>query len=216
MSFVRADDSLRAAKLWLSYYDFQNMNYGSEELNQYAKTLPTSFFATAHLNSQLRPSYTNSTDVRFSFDYPNYVTYTIWYYAKGNSGYFKVKRGSKILPGWFRTEEDVAKHLKSLFTDRIVSKHLIPAVEASYERSKRVRKDAEELEKQRFESDPKNWTSEKRVRTYVELKEYLSTTTDQYSDDNSVYTAWSNRGRLFEDLKKVMSEEEIRLAESEV
>lgn len=62
----------------------------------------------------------------------------------------------------------------------------------------------------------KNWTSEKRVRTYVELKEYLSTTTDQYSDDNSVYTAWSNRGRLFEDLKKVMSEEEIRLAESEV
>lgn len=216
MSFVRADDSLRAADMWLSSYDFQNMDYGSEELNSYAKTLPTSFFASAHLNSQLRPSYTNSTDVRFSFDYPNYVTYTIWYYAKGNSGYFKVKRGSKVLPGWFRTEEELAKHLKSLFTDRIVSKHLIPAVEVSYERSKRARKDAEELEKHRFESDPKNWTSEKRVRTYVELKEYLSTTTDQYSDDNSVYTAWSNRGRLFEDLKKVMSEEEIRLAESEV
>lgn len=52
------------------YYDFQNMNYGSEELNQYAKTLPTSFFVTAHLNSQLRPSYTNSTDVRFSLITP--------------------------------------------------------------------------------------------------------------------------------------------------
>lgn len=216
MSFDRAEDSLRAAKLWLSYYDFQNMNFGSEELNQYAKKLPDSFFATAHLNSQLRPSYTNSTDVRFSFDYPNYVTYTIWYYAKGNSGYFKVKRGAKVLPGWFRTEEELAKHLKSLFTDRIVSKHLIPAVEASYEWHLRDRRAAEEMNKKLFEADPKNWTSEKRVNRYVELKRYLSNTTDQYSDDNSVYTAWSNSGRFFEDLKKVMSEEEIRLAESKV
>lgn len=216
MSFDRAEDSLRAAKLWLSYYDFQNMNYGSEELNQYAKTLPTSFFATAHLNSQLRPSYTNSTDVRFSFDYPNYVTYTIWYYAKGSGGYFKVKRGSKVLPGWFRTEEELANHLKSLFTDRIVSNHLIPAVEASYERSKKTNEDTKEMQKRMFEADPQNWPSEKKVRTYADLRVYLSNTTDQYSDDNSVYTAWSDRSRLFEDLKKVMSEEEIQLAESKV
>lgn len=216
MSFDVADDSLIAANLWLSSYDFQNLDYGSEELNNYAKKLPDSFFASARLNRQARVSYTNSSDVTFEFDYPSNVVYTIWYIAKGNSGYFKVKRGDRTLPGWFRTPEETAQHLHNLFTDRIVAKHLTAAVQNSYESSERYRKSREEEEKREFDRNPANWDSDRKVKSYVNTKIYLDTSNDQYSDDGRVYEQWSNSSSFFERLKNLMTEEEIQLAESKL
>ena len=204
MSFIVADESFIAANKWLSLYDFNNLDYGSEELNNFAKSLPREFFARAYLNRQDRPSFSNSSDVTFNFDYPNSVTYTILYVARGN-GYFKVKRGSTYMSGWWKTDDDLARALKGMFTDRIVAVHLREAVKAAYARKQA---DDERLRKE-TEADPKNWTPDKRIEAYVDICSYLRTTTDNMSDYAPVYDRYSSAVDFEHTLRKIMSSEEL-------
>lgn len=204
MSFIVADESLIAAEKWIALYDFNNMDFGSEDLNEFAKTLHKSFFVRAYLNRQDRPSFSNSSDVTFNFDYPKGVTYTILYVAKGK-GYFKVKRGSIFMDGWWKTDDELARALKGMFTDRIVAVHLREAVKAAYARKQaedeRLRKEAE--------ADPKNWTPDKRIEAYVDICSYLRTTTDNRSDYAPVYDRYSSAVRLERTLRSIMSPEEL-------
>lgn len=207
MSFIVADESLIAAEKWIDLYDFNNMDFGSEDLNEFAKTLHKSFFVRAYLNRQDRPSFSNSSDVTFNFDYPKGVTYTILYVAKGK-GYFKVKRGSTVMDGWWKTDEELARALKGMFTDRIVAVHLREAVKAAYARKQakdeRLRKEAE--------ADPKNWPSEKKIEAYADVRSYLDTTTDNRSDYAPVYNRYSSAVDLEHRLRVSMTPEELAKA----
>lgn len=196
-------NSLDTAKLWISLYDFQNLDYGSKELNSFARNLSNDYFATANLIYTYDTH--DSSVVRFKFDYPNYVDYTIYHNAKG---YFKVKRGYKVLPGYFKDGESLAKYLKTLFTDAIVAKHLRPTLERYY----KDYKEREEIESRKKDEDPHNWDSERKIKEYVKLKTYLDTSLAQYSDETSVYNGWMDANDKLAILESLMTKEELEEA----
>lgn len=191
MSFYVTDDSLRLARRWLTSYDFENMDFGSEELNAYAKTLPDSWFGSAELLRNERPSFSNSSRVHFMFRFPEGVSYIIkFYYRRNYPSEYSLMRNGKILPGRYTSEDALYNRLMELFPESLVkdliAKSLKQALEASKERERKSKED-------------------KKAR-YEYLKKVMSE--DPYwerSDDSNYYMRMANNNRELKQLEKEFS-----------
>lgn len=112
------------------------------------------------------------------------------------------------MDGWWKTDDDLARALKGMFTDRIVAVHLREAVKAAY-----ARKQAEdEILRKKAEADPKNWTPDKRIEAYVDICSYLRTTTDNRSDYAPVYDRYDSAVHFEHTLRSIISQEELEKA----
>lgn len=191
MSFYVADESLRLANRWLASYDFRNMDYGSEELNEYAKTFPEEWYGDAYLIPNDRPSFSNSSKIWFRFRYPDGVSYIIrFHYKKNYPSEYSIMRNDKVLPGRFTSEDALYNRLMELFPKELVGKLVAKCLKQFLEDSKeREKKDKEE-----------------RRRRYEYIKRALEKDPDwERSDDSNYYMTMAGYKRELQQLEKEFS-----------
>ena len=191
MSFYVADESLRLATRWLTSYDFKNMEYGSEELNAYAQSLSDSWFGSAELIPNERPSFSNSSRVRFMFKFPGGVVYVVrFHYRNKYPSEYSLMRNDKILPGRYTSEDALYNRLMELFPVSLVKDLVANCLKQSLQDSKEKELKSKEERRERYEH----------LKKVFEEDPYW-----ERSDDSDYYMKMVNYRRELDALEKEFS-----------
>lgn len=201
MSYIVARESEDAAKAIVQALPLQELDYGSAEVNEYAKTLPDRFFIRTYL--QRNHGWNNTTEMSLMGPRGIIVEYLV-HYNNRRKEYTITRNGHNILDRPYASESEFVKAAAAKFTRAALLKFFKDKVTWEYQLQQKVLQGMEQAKAWEHEHNPKNWTREKQEQRFAELSNYLETTTDMYSDDSSVYDYYSDRVELHHKLKELL------------
>lgn len=201
MGYVVYKDSLHAAEEWVKRMNVTELDFGSNDLNAFVRTLSINNLISIRFSGER--GYSNKTSVMFLGTRNKFVEYVVEYYGSGHL--YDLKRdGHSVLPEKQSTQDGFATSATLLFKKSALVKWFLPLVTYLYDEHKRRKEEQARRDTARYEADPRNWSKEKQEAEYASLKEYLETSGDQYLDDYSVWEGYNTSQKLFQHLSEIL------------
>lgn len=211
MSFYRYRDSEDCAKAWISQYDFQNMDYGNPEVNEFVKTMGTPWFMNYHLMDE---KYLGD-ETRISILGANPFKLVVYHFSDGDMFGLRdmnneertkcIKRNSNIA--------EYARYLyNNVYTPEHMAKRLAPIIK---ERMKDVLEFRAKHERDEYLMHPERWTSDEKVEKWLNAVNYIEFVDPDYmyDDDGRYYRMGKRNADIVHQMEKVFNDEDWKLAE---
>lgn len=208
MSYYIPTNSVSCFFHLVSLYDFQNYDYGDEELNNFAKELDTNWFMRM--------------DQKWHRGFSDFVTFTIgnthkctinhYVFTKEDKEGFQLVIKDKKYRYMSVDEKEYAEYIYNyvLTPERLIPRITKLLIEYKAKVDEQIRKKDEED----LKHNPARWTPEKRIEKYIEYLHIWKHDDRVYSDDYRVYQEYNAFMDRFNKLKKALSPEEIEEAYS--
>ena len=206
MSYYIPTYSSDCLRILIDKYDFHNYDYGTDELNNYAKTLPIDWFM-----SIFNRNHKGFSDFASLHIGKTHICNLAHYVFKDNTRGFQLTIGEKKYKYLKIDEEGYANYLfnEVLTPQRLIKRYTILLT--------KLINDKKEREKKEYPHHPEQWTPQERISKYKEYLHYYNSEKDTigYTDDYRKSKAWDNFLLVFNKLKKSMTAEEISQATNE-
>lgn len=210
MSFYRYRDSEDCAKAWISQYDFQNMDYGDPEVNEFVKTMGTPWF----MNFQLMDEKYLGDETRISILGSLPFKLVVYHFNDGNMfGLRDLKDKDKTK--CIKRNSNVAEYARylynNIYTPNMMAKRLGPVIKNKMKDvlEFRARKDREE-----YLMHPERWSTEEKIKEWLSNVHYVEVIdpTYMYSDDPRYYKRGHEASKIIHEIEKTFDEKEWVIA----
>lgn len=213
MSYYVPEYSVRCVEHLISLYDFQNYDYGDEELNKFAKTVNTDWFMS--IKRKWHRAY--SDFVTFEIGRTQPCTLNHYVFSKEDKEGFQLVINDRKFKYIMTDEKGYAEYLFNyvLTPEKLIIRiaPMLAKYKAYCEEGERLREKRRKEEDERdFKRNPTRWSPEKRIEEYIERLYNSKSDTRRYSDDYDVYSSHYSSMEMLSDIKKAMSKEELEEA----